>query len=171
MTSMRLAWILVVASLTAACATSRAVPRPFPGSGVETPGPEPLAVVRPNSPDDIIRTALALRGTPYRNGGTDPTGFDCSGFVQYVFAQHGVALPREVREQFRAGEPVRRTSIEPGDLVFFTTDSRGPSHVGVAIDSHRFVHAPSSRGSVRVERYSDEYWSSRLLGARRVSSR
>ena len=58
----------------------------------------------------LVGTALALRGTPYRDGGTDPSGFDCSGFTQYVFAQHGVALPREVRDQFRVGKSVKPRS-------------------------------------------------------------
>ena len=91
---------------------------------------------------------------PYRNGGSDPSGFDCSGFVQWVFAQHGVPLPREVREQFRGGQKIDPRDVQPGDLVFFETVSRGASHVGVAIGGDQFVHAPSSRGVVRVERFT-----------------
>lgn len=116
----------------------------------------------------MIERALALRGTPYRNRGADPTGFDCSGFVQYVFGRSGLALPREVREQFEIGTPVKRNEIRPGDLVFFTTIAPGASHVGLAIDDQQFVHAPSSKGVVRVERMDLPYWSGRFLGARRI---
>ncbi len=104
----------------------------------------------------------------YRNGGADPAGFDCSGFVYYVFAQHGVRMPRTVLEQSRVGQPVPQDQLEAGDLVFFSTVSAGPSHVAIAIGGDEFVHAPSSVGQVRVERLSSSYWGSRFVGARRV---
>ena len=94
---MRLAVPLVLTLLAAGCATSGAVPAPFP-----VPGPAPSALPA-DIPSDLPRpavvgTALSLQGAPYRNGGTDPSGFDCSGFVTYVFAQQGLALPRTVLE-------------------------------------------------------------------------
>jgi cell wall-associated NlpC family hydrolase len=113
-------------------------------------------------------TALSYRGAPYRNGGSDPNGFDCSGFVQWVFAQQGRALPREVRDQFLLGRDVKREDVQPGDLVFFETVSHGASHVGIAIGGDEFVHAPSSRGVVRVENYETDYWKKRYVGARRL---
>jgi cell wall-associated NlpC family hydrolase len=113
---------------------------------------------------------LSLRGEPYRDGGDGPGGFDCSGFTRYVFAQHGVALPRGVREQFRIGRNVRPKDLEPGDLIFFTTTDPGPSHVGIAVGGDEFVHAPSSAGVVRVERLSSSYWSARFIGARRLGT-
>jgi peptidoglycan DL-endopeptidase CwlO len=114
-------------------------------------------------------TALSLRGAPYRNGGVDPvSGFDCSGFVKYVYQQHGVSMPREVREQFRVGKNVDRDQLEPGDLVFFSTVAPGASHVGIVIGGDQFVHAPSERGVVRVESLSQQYWSTRFIGAKRV---
>jgi len=113
---------------------------------------------------------MMLRGIPYRNGGSDPSGFDCSGFVQWVFAQNGVRLPREVREQYQAGNKIDLRDVEPGDLLFFETVSRGASHVGVAIGGDQFVHAPSSTGVVRVERFTAAYWSRRFVGARRVDT-
>ena len=116
----------------------------------------------------LLTTALGLRGTPYRLGGNDPTGFDCSGFVRYVFAQFGYQLPREVQAQFKTGRPIARDEIQPGDLVFFETVSKGASHVGIALGNDEFVHAPSSRGVVRTERYTIEYWARRWIGARRV---
>ena len=126
--------------------------------------PEPSAIA-----SEVIATALALRGTQYRNGGSEPSrGFDCSGLVQWVFAQHGTALPRETREQYDVGRKVDEDEVRPGDLVFFETVSKGPSHVGIALGGGEFVHAPSSRGVVRVERYTSSYWAERWVGARRV---
>ena len=119
---------------------------------------------------EIIQTALEFLGTPYRNGGSDPSGFDCSGFVQFVFARHGTPLPREVRTQFQEGQKINLDDVEPGDLVFFETVSRGASHVGIAVGDGRFVHAPSSRGVVRVEPYTASYWSRRFVGARRLGN-
>ena len=116
-----------------------------------------------------MSSALSLRGAPYRNGGTDPNGFDCSGFTQYVFAQHGLALPREVREQFRMGKSIKQTrDLVPGDILFFATTESGASHVAIAIGGDEFVHAPRSTGVVRVEHLSSSYWSPRYLGARRL---
>jgi cell wall-associated NlpC family hydrolase len=117
----------------------------------------------------LIDTALRLRGVPYRNGGSDPAGFDCSGFTQYVFSQYHVLLPREVRTQFDIGVPVAPDRIARGDLLFFSTTEPGPSHVGIALDEDQFVHAPSSNGVVRVERRHAGYWASRFVGARRVT--
>ena len=156
----------------AGCASRGAVPRPFPGAPAPPARSEPAPIVGPAtlSPvPDLLATALALRGTPYRNGGSEPTrGFDCSGLVQWVFAQHGAALPRERREQYEAGQTIRQDDVQPGDLVFFETVSRGPSHVGVAVGGDSFIHAPSSRGVVRIEHYTASYWSTRFIGARRI---
>jgi cell wall-associated NlpC family hydrolase len=114
-------------------------------------------------------TALSLRGAPYRDGGIDPSGFDCSGFVRYVYEQHGVAMPRQAREQFRVGKSVDRDRLEPGDLVFFSTVAPGASHVGIMIGGDQFVHAPNEKGVVRVESLAAQYWASRYIGAKRVS--
>ena len=167
--------VIVAAALGAtACASSNgAVPRPFPTPGTSAPaGPAPAA--RPPSGARrvdayaLVGTALALQGAPYRNGGSDPNGFDCSGFTQYVFAQYGVALPREVREQFQLGKSIDARDIAPGDLVFFATTDRSASHVAIIVGGDQFVHAPSSNGVVRVERLSSSYWSGKYLGARRL---
>ncbi len=166
-----LAFTALVAAASVACASSGAVPRPFPTPGnrgadpASRPAPAPAA--RPAG-YAVAGTALTLRGTPYRDGGADPNGFDCSGFVQYVFAQHAVALPRSVSDQYRIGRSVQPEDLAAGDLVFFTTVAPGASHVGIAIGGDEFVHAPSSLGEVRVERLSASYWSARFVGARRV---
>jgi cell wall-associated NlpC family hydrolase len=168
--------ILLLALLAGGCASSRAVPRPFP-----VPSPAPARAPSPDTPVGtagtastrvpdtyaLVGTALALRGAPYRNGGADPQGFDCSGFVTYVFGQHGVYVPRTVNEQFAWGVSIPADGILPGDLLFFDT-SGGVSHVGLAIGGDEFVHAPSARGHVRVERLGSTYWRLRFIGARRI---
>jgi cell wall-associated NlpC family hydrolase len=174
----RISLVILVAALGAACASTGAVPRPFPtpgGGPAPAPGargtPDPGTPLPGSSSElgyAISATALSLRGAPYRNGGSDPRGFDCSGFVQYVYAQHGVRMPREVREQFRMGEEVDPRRLEPGDLLFFTTVAPGASHVGIALGGDQFVHAPSSNGVVRVENLSTRYWANRFVGAKRV---
>ena len=148
------------------------VPAPFPGA---IPGPVPGTSV-PSSARGafdtyaLTGTALSLRGAPYRNGGTDPNGFDCSGFTQYVFAKYGVALPRAVLDQFKTGQAVAPERLSPGDLLFFSTVAAGPTHVAIALGGDEFVHAPSSAGVVRVEHLSASYWSQRFVGARRVAN-
>jgi cell wall-associated NlpC family hydrolase len=135
------------------------------------PAPGPLRGPRPAIDGyALTSTALALRGTPYRDGGTDPSGFDCSGFTQYVFGQHGVALPREVRDQYRLGKSIKPEELAAGDIIFFTTTAPGPTHVGIAIGGDQFVHAPSTTGVVRVERLGSSYWARRYLGARRLGN-
>jgi cell wall-associated NlpC family hydrolase len=150
--------VVCLGFLLAGCASNPAVPRPSPGSAASRRAPAA----------SLVRTALDLRGAPYRNGGVDPRGFDCSGFVYYVFQRSGYPVPRVVGDQYRTGHRVDRSRISPGDLVFFTTVSRGASHVGIALSRDEFVHAPSSRGVVRVERLSSTYWSRRFVGARRL---
>ena len=105
----------------------------------------------------------------YRDGGSDPGGFDCSGFVWYVFSRQGIAVPRTVASQFHTGAPVRPAALRPGDLVFFRTGSSPASHVGMVVGTDLFVHAPSSHGVVRTERLSAPYWASRYVGARRLT--
>src|SRR4051812_39517295 len=137
---------LMVAAFAPGCASSGATPRPFPTPAAPvaatpnstTPNSQPIPKGQPPTAKgsrggyEVAGTALSLRGAPYRNGGSDPAGFDCSGFVKYVFGQNGVAVPRTVTEQFRAGRQVAGPQLEAGDLVFFSTVSPGASHVGIA---------------------------------------
>jgi cell wall-associated NlpC family hydrolase len=171
----RAAVVFALSALTGACASSRAVPRPFPvpsstAGNAARPDAAAVAAEPPATAGDraLIETALSLRGVPYRNGGSDPKGFDCSGFTQYVYAQFGLALPRETRDQFDFGMPVGSNEVMAGDLLFFATVAPGPTHVAIAIGGDRFVHAPSSTGVVRIERLSTSYWAGRYVGARRV---
>jgi cell wall-associated NlpC family hydrolase len=170
---MRRLFILVITWAGAsACATTGAVPQPFPTPGGPTSAPPTAAAPASTLPSDtyaISGTALALRGTPYRNGGSDPSGFDCSGFVWYVFTQHGVQVPRTVSEQFHAGSHVDARDLHAGDLVFFDTlNAHAATHVGISIGGDEFVHAPSSAGQVRVERLGSSYWAPRFVEARRL---
>lgn len=170
--------LLVMAAATAACATRTAPvtarPSPFPlaPSPVSLrPAPAVSPVSSVVSPTDILQTALGFRGVPYRYGGESPTtGFDCSGFVRFVMAQHQLTLPRTAAEQFQVGQRVSARDIQAGDLVFFSTVAPGASHVGLAISKDEFVHAPASSGVVRVERLEWSYWQSRFVGARRLFS-
>jgi cell wall-associated NlpC family hydrolase len=181
----RLLLVVSLAAMTGACASSQMAfaPQPYPGSGsapVSTPSAAPIAPVEPAEPvapratpdgRTIAEAALRERGRPYRLGGETPDGFDCSGLVQYVFAQYGLVLPREVREQFQVGERVKRAAIRPGDLVFFATEGRGASHVGIALGGGEFVHAPNARGTVRISRLDAPYWRRHFLEARRIDLR
>jgi cell wall-associated NlpC family hydrolase len=115
----------------------------------------------------LTRSAMRFIGTPYVFGGTSPSGFDCSGYVQHVFAMLGIALPRTADAQYYAGHrPVG--GVEVGDLVFFQTYLPGPSHVGIYLGGGRFVSA--SGHGVRVSSLSDRYWAARYIGAKRVMS-
>jgi cell wall-associated NlpC family hydrolase len=161
----------LLALAAAGCASTGAVPRPFPSPGAwnsppaEAPSPTATAAQDGYA---IAGTALSFRGVTYRNGGSDPSGFDCSGLVWYVFGQHGVRVPRTVGEQYRAGSPIDLGSVRSGDLVFFNTKGAGATHVGISIGGDEFVHAPNSTGEVRVERLAGTYWLARFVGARRM---
>jgi cell wall-associated NlpC family hydrolase len=113
--------------------------------------------------------ALSLTGTRYRYGGTSPReGFDCSGFVRHVFGHFGVELPRSAREMAAALPKVDTEDRQPGDLVFFNTNGKPFSHVGIYLGNGKFVHATSSRTNlVMVSELNEPYWTKRLNGVRR----
>ena len=115
----------------------------------------------------ILKTAAQYKGVPYVFGGTTPRGFDCSGYVQYVFAKHGIRLTRTADTQAREGKFVSRKNLKPGDLVFFTTYEPGASHVGIYAGNNLFWNATSSRG-IMLSNLTDSYWGPRYYTARRI---
>ena len=122
--------------------------------------------IRGVSGKEIITTAAKYKGVPYKFGGTTPKAFDCSGYVQYVFAQHKAKLPRMADAQCLEGIFVLKRDLKEGDLVFFTTYEPGASHVGIYAGKDKFWNA-SSHG-VMLSSLKEKYWSERYYGARRV---
>ena len=117
----------------------------------------------------LSETASSLQGIRYAYGGTTTAGFDCSGYVRYVFNQHGIELSRTSSGMYASGTKVDKSDLEEGDLVFFNTSGRGVSHVGIYIGDGNFAHASTSRG-VRIDKLDDpHYWGKRYVGAKRIS--
>lgn len=119
---------------------------------------------------EILMNALSLTGVKYAYGGKSPeTGFDCSGFVRYVFQQAAnLTLPHGARAISQLGQTIPVEQLQPGDLVFFNTLHRAFSHVGIYMGDGKFIHAPSSGGGIHVVNMNDSYWAKRFNGARRL---
>jgi cell wall-associated NlpC family hydrolase len=138
-------------------------------------GPSPRAG-HARAPDSVaantvLMRAIGLVGTPYHYGGNSPEGgFDCSGLVQFVFRDTlGVRLPRSTRELVAMDVPqVQRQDLQPGDLVFFNPGGGATSHIGIYVGEGRFVHAPSTGGTVRLDLLESSYWRAAYAGGRRV---
>jgi len=153
------AWL----SLAACATTSHGIPR-----SVEPLHPAEAPVKQSPSPVQLmIDTAASMIGQPYRFGGAAPGGFDCSGLVEYSASSAGIHVPRTAAEQLRVGAPVKRADLRAGDLIFMHLASK-ELHVGIALDSHFFVHAPSSGGYVRVDSLIAPPYAKGFIGARRV---
>lgn len=120
---------------------------------------------------DIVGQAMTLIGVPYRWGGNDPdSGLDCSGFVRYVYHKAtGKLLPRQSAQISKTGSAISKPDLHPGDLVFFNTPRGTATHVGIYVGKQKFVHAPATGSSIRVESLSANYWASRYYGARRFT--
>lgn len=133
-------------------------------------GSSQMAIVHALVKQDMMSNTLRYIGVPYRWGGTSPTsGFDCSGFVYFMFQSHGINMNRTTSSQlFTMGVPVDRSLIQPGDLVFFSLSVFGQvSHVGFYLGDGKFISALSSKG-IYIQSFNTTYWGSRYLGARRV---
>jgi len=115
----------------------------------------------------ITDTALKLVGVPYKWGGITNKGFDCSGFIWYVFDKNAVHLPRTADGQYQVGKSIGFSNLQQGDLVFFTTYEPGASHSGIYLGKGNFIHTSSRRG-VMVSNLTDSYWKTKYIGARRI---
>ncbi|WP_026143091.1 MULTISPECIES: C40 family peptidase [unclassified Thioalkalivibrio] len=163
----RLALVLTGSGLAflAACSTG---PEPRESGSVSTIATPQSLPEGPMSPapeaglerSEVVLTALGHLDTPYRYGGTDASGLDCSALVQRAYREAGRSVPRTTRDQARAATR-RDGSPTPGDVVFFAISGNQIDHVGVYVGDGRFVHAPSSRGQVRIEHLDNPYWAPR----------
>ncbi|MES1982807.1 MAG: C40 family peptidase [Pseudomonadota bacterium] len=133
--------------------------------------PEPVGASQNDVMNDLAIYAMSLSDTPYQYGGnTSADGFDCSGFVRYVFSNAlSLQLPRTSHEMSRIGAHLEPDQLRPGDLVFYNTRKQRYSHVGIYVGDDRFVHASSSGKSIALVNMQDTYWRTRYNGARRVS--
>jgi cell wall-associated NlpC family hydrolase len=143
-----------------------------PAHTQETQQPEAVAEAPLTQPasvgDEIAVRAISLVGKPYRYGGADLEGFDCSGMVYFIHQALGIDVPRTAAEQQRAAAHVAKAELQPGDLLFFrTTRSKRISHVAIYVGENRFVHAPQSGKLIELRTLDDQYYGRRLAGSGR----
>ncbi|MEK4875896.1 MULTISPECIES: C40 family peptidase [Bacillus] len=117
------------------------------------------------SPTAVVSIAKKYIGVPYKYGGTTPSGFDCSGFIYYTHKRVGKILPRTVAQLYKKGKFVSKSSLRPGDLIFFSTYKKGPSHVALYLGKQQFIHSASK--GVRIDRLSNPYWKKAYIAAKR----
>jgi len=129
-----------------------------------TAAPEIITSAPPSQYGGVVGIAMQYLGIPYVYGGSSPSGFDCSGFVMYVYGQMGVSLPHYTVAQYSMGVPVSRADLQPGDLVFFD----GLNHVGLYIGGGQFIHAPHTGDVVKISSMGDSWYASTYMGARRI---
>ncbi len=136
------------------------------GSAFLSSNPQRIATLK-----KIIHTAEALTGTPYRAGGNSPeTGFDCSGFVRYVFDEAAnIRLPASARNIANVGFDIKKEALAPGDLIFFNTLKLPFTHVAIYLGNQAFIHAPSAGSVVRLDSLESAYWSQHFNGAKRIA--
>ena len=117
----------------------------------------------------LVKTARTQIGVRYKNGGDSPaSGFDCSGFVCWVYGQNGISVPRTTREQVDYGRAISRQDLQPGDLVVFKISLWQGLHTGIYTGKGKFIHSPSKGKSVREDALSDPYWQKSFSTARRI---
>lgn len=162
--------VTICAFLLGSCAQAAELNDALPPEGsVEAVQSAPEAL--PGTIQSLLRYALDQDGTAYRRGGLTPeSGFDCSGFVRYVFDRvEGVTLPHSARAISRIGSRIKMAELRPGDLVFFRFMRHTVSHVGIYLGDNRFIHASSIHtGGVRISSLSSGYWTKRFVLARRL---
>jgi len=117
-------------------------------------------------PQRVIAEAKKFIGIPYKFGGTTPKGFDCSGFVYYTHKRIGKTLPRSSTLMYQKGKTVHKSSLRPGDLLFFSTYKKGASHVAIYIGNSLMIHATSK--GVKIDNLNSAYWKSKFVGAKRI---
>jgi murein DD-endopeptidase len=180
---------MLVLGLMVGCVTPVHAPEHQQSGSVSAPMPEPITTqqpaplslppVAPSSVDtlpaamrygdELALRAIALVGKPYRYGGADLAGFDCSGLVYFIHQAVGIEVPRTAADQQRAATSIDREALQPGDLLFFrTTRAKRTSHVGVYVGENRFVHAPQSGKLIELRTLDDQYYGKRLVGTGRL---
>lgn len=144
---------------------------PIAGNSDSTPTvnrPNDGALATQQTGEEVALRAIALVGKPYRYGGADLDGFDCSGLVYFIYQQLGKEVPRTATQQQRAAKRVARSALTPGDLVFFKrTRGKAITHVGIYVGDNRFVHAPQSGKSIELRALDEQYFVSRWIAAGR----
>jgi len=119
---------------------------------------------------NVVNLAHEYLGTPYVWGGERPGGFDCSGFVQYLYGQQGIGLPRTTYDQWKVGAPIRRSQLQAGDAVFFRPGPSGPEHEGLYIGGGKFIQAPHTGDVVKISNINSAYYRQNYMGARRFGA-
>ena len=151
--------VVLVLLLALPAAAAAAPDRSDDGAKAATP-----VEMLPTTGEEAVDVALHYLGTPYSWAGASPSGFDCSGFVMYVYGRLGIGLPHSSSMLWGVGRPVARNDLQAGDIVFFN----GLSHVGIYIGNDSFVHSPHSGDVVKISRFSEDWYGSTYDGARRV---
>jgi cell wall-associated NlpC family hydrolase len=167
--------LLCLAMLLALGACSWAPPQPASSANTVVTSPLTRSVQTPGRSESgssfreqVVRSAMAMMGTPYRYGGATPSGFDCSGLVVYSYKKAGVSVPRTSGEQYHKAQPVPVNAARPGDLVFFGTD-RIVSHVGIYLGEDEFIHAPEAGQNVKISSIRDDWYRAHFAGIGRIA--
>lgn len=127
------------------------------------------ATMNSNIASQAAANAQEFIGTPYKYGGANPGGFDCSGLIQFSYKEAGLALPRKTSDLKQISSPIQKTQLQKGDLVFFNQQGKSASHVGLYLGQSQFIHAPSTGGIVRTDNINSKYWQKHFSGARRLN--
>jgi cell wall-associated NlpC family hydrolase len=157
------------------CAALLAVPGEVTAQARQAPSPTGMRTIEVRAPvrgEDVVRTAKQYLGVRYVLGGTTPRAFDCSGFVRWIFAQHGVRMPRTAKEQAAVGDAPPPGDLQPGDLLFFF-GGRGAQHIAVYVGGDTIIHASSSGKRVKLDRFGGTrvrptWFGRRLIAVRRL---